>query len=94
MGAYIFVGSFGGDYLDSSLNNNKPIFTIIGALLGVFLGLYQLFKSIKKKQTLIKFNVEFEFKRFFHQKIAEAFYPLIENKMIESFKVRADEILD
>ncbi|MAP01423.1 MAG: hypothetical protein CMD01_01215 [Flavobacteriales bacterium] len=48
MGAYIFVGSFGGDYLDSSLNNNKPIFTIIGALLGVFLGLYQLFKSIKK----------------------------------------------
>ena len=52
------------------------------------------FKSIKKKQTLIKFNVEFEFKRFFHQKIAEAFYPLIENKMIESFKVRADEILD
>ena len=52
------------------------------------------FKSINKKQTLIKFNVEFEFKRFFHQKIAEAFYPLIENKMIESFKVRADEILD
>lgn len=48
MGAYIFVGSFGGDYLDRSLNNNKPIFTIIGALLGVFLGLYQLFKSIKK----------------------------------------------
>ena len=48
MGAYIFVGSFGGDYLDSSLNNNKPVFTIIGALLGVFLGLYQLFKSIKK----------------------------------------------
>ena len=40
------------------------------------------------------FNVEFEFKRFFHQKIAEAFFPLIENKMIESFKVRADEILD
>ena len=52
------------------------------------------FESINKKQTLIKFNVEFEFKRFFHQKIAEAFYPLIENKMIESFKVRADEILD
>ena len=48
MGAYIFVGSFGGDYLDRSLNNNKPIFTIIGALIGVFLGLYQLFKSIKK----------------------------------------------
>ena len=31
---------------------------------------------------------------FFIKKIAEAFFPLIENKMIESFKVRADEILD
>ena len=53
-----------------------------------------LFKSIKKNQTLISFNVEFEFKRFFHQKIAETFFPLIENKMIESFKDRADEILN
>ena len=53
-----------------------------------------LFKSVKKNQTLINFNVEFEFKRFFHQKIAEAFFPLIENQMIESFKIRADEILD
>ena len=53
-----------------------------------------LFKSLDKNQTLINFNVEFEFKRFFHQKIAEAFYPLIENKMIESFKERADEILN
>ena len=54
----------------------------------------QIFESIKKNQTRIHFNVEFEFKRFFHQKIAEAFLPLIESKMIESFKVRADEILD
>ncbi len=53
-----------------------------------------LFKSLNKNKTLISFNVTFEFKRFFHQKIAEAFYPLIENKMIESFKERADEILD
>ena len=53
-----------------------------------------LFKSVKKNQTLINFNVEFEFKRFFHQKIAETFFPLIENKMIESFKIRADEILN
>ena len=51
-------------------------------------------KSINKKQTLINFNVEFEFKRFFHQKIAETFFPLIENRMIESFKIRADEMLD
>jgi len=53
-----------------------------------------IFKSLKKNQTLINFTVEFEFKRFFHQKIAETFFPLIENRMIESFKVRADEILD
>ena len=53
-----------------------------------------IFKSIKKNQTLISFSIEFEFKRFFHQKIAETFFPLIENKMIESFKERADEILD
>ncbi len=53
-----------------------------------------IFKSLGKKQTLINFNVEFEFKRFFHQKIAETFFPLIENRMIESFKFRADEILD
>ena len=53
-----------------------------------------IFKSLKQNQTLINFNVEFEFKRFFHQKIAETFFPLIENKMIESFKDRADEILN
>ena len=53
-----------------------------------------LFKSLKKNRTLISFDVEFQFKRFLHQKIAETFYPLIENKMIESFKERADEILD
>ena len=35
-----------------------------------------------------------EFKNFIHQKIAETFYPLIENKMIESFKKRADSLLD
>ena len=53
-----------------------------------------IFKSLKKNQTLICFTVEFEFKRFLHQRIAEAFFPLIENKMIESFKDRANEILD
>ena len=52
------------------------------------------FKSLNDNQTLINFSVEFEFKRFFHQKIAETFFPLIENKMIESFKIRADEILN
>jgi len=52
------------------------------------------FESIDKNKTKIKFVVDFEFKSFFHQKIAETLYPLIENKMIESFRLRADEVLN
>ncbi|MDG2370395.1 MAG: AtpZ/AtpI family protein [Flavobacteriales bacterium] len=46
MGVLIFIGAYSGDYLDSFFNNTKPIYTIIGSLLGVFIGLYQLFKAI------------------------------------------------
>ena len=53
-----------------------------------------LFTSIEKNQTIINFTVEFEFKRFLHQKFADAFFPLIEKKMIESFKKRADSLLN
>ena len=52
------------------------------------------FDQINTSKTKLIFNVKFEFKRFLHQKIAETFYPLIENKMIESFKKRADQILN
>ena len=52
------------------------------------------FKEIKKNKSKILFSLEFEFKNFFHQKFAELFYPLVENKMIESFIKRADQILD
>jgi len=52
------------------------------------------FKSINKNNTIIEFRVNFEFKRFLHQKLAETFYPLIENKMIDSFKKRANQILN
>ena len=52
------------------------------------------FDQINKSKTKLIFSVKFEFKRFIHQKIAETFYPLIENKMIESFKKRADQILN
>ena len=48
------------------------------------------FKEINSKKSKIVFNVNFEFKNFIHQKIAKTFYPLIENKMIKSFKNRAD----
>jgi len=52
------------------------------------------FKPINNNQTRINFAVKFEFKNYFHQKIAETFYNLIENKMIESFKRRANNILN
>ena len=52
------------------------------------------YAKIEKNQTIINFTVEFEFKRFLHQKFAEAFFPLIEKKMIESFKKRADSLLN
>ena len=51
------------------------------------------FKNLKKNKSKILFKVKFEFKNFFHQKIAELFFPLIENKMINSFIKRADQIL-
>ena len=52
------------------------------------------FEEINNKKSKIIFNVNFEFKNFIHQKVAETFYPLIENKMINSFKDRADSFLD
>ena len=52
------------------------------------------FKDIKKNTSKILFTIQFEFKNFFHQKFAELFFPLVENKMIESFIKRADQILD
>ena len=53
-----------------------------------------LFKKLEIKKTKIIFNVKFEFRRLLHQKLAELFFGLIENTMIDSFKKRADEILD
>ena len=52
------------------------------------------FKDIKKNKSKVLLSLEFEFKNFFHQKFANLFYPLVENKMIESFIKRADQILD
>ena len=53
-----------------------------------------IFKKLEIKKTKIIFNIKFEFQRLLHQKMAELFFGLIENKMIDSFKKRADEILD
>ena len=53
-----------------------------------------LFKKLEIKKTKIIFIIKFEFQRLLHQKMAELFFGLIENKMIDSFKKRADAILD
>ena len=53
-----------------------------------------LFKKLEIKKTKIIFIIKFEFQRFLYQKMAELFFGLIENKMIDSFKKRDDEILD
>ena len=52
------------------------------------------FEEINKKKSKIFFDVNFEFKNYIHQKVAETFYPLIETKMIDSFKKRAGDMLD
>ena len=53
-----------------------------------------IFKKLGINKTKIIFIIKFEFQRLLHQKMAELFFGLIENKMIDSFKKRADEILD
>ena len=53
-----------------------------------------LFKKLEINKTKVIFIIKFEFQRLLHQKIAELLFGLIENKMIDSFKKRADEILD
>ena len=53
-----------------------------------------LFKKLEIKKTKVLFNIKFEFQKLIHQKLAEFFFGLIENKMIDSFKKRADSILD
>ena len=52
------------------------------------------FKKINENKSKIIFTLEFEFKNFIHQKLAELFYPLIEVKMMESFIKRANKLLD
>ena len=52
------------------------------------------FVKIEKNKTIVNFNIKFEFKNFFHQKISEVFFSLIENKMMESFEKRAEKILN
>ena len=52
------------------------------------------FEKINNNKTKVHFKIQFEFKNIIYQKISETFFYLIENKMINSFKKRADDILN
>ena len=52
------------------------------------------FEKINDKKTKVIFEIKFEFKSIIYQKITEFFFDLIKNKMIFSFKKRADKILN
>ena len=52
------------------------------------------FNELKFKKTKVIFNINFEFEKNLHQKLAELFFVIIETKMISSFIDRADSILD
>ena len=52
------------------------------------------FKETKKNYTKVFFFIKFEFKNIIYQKLSEVFFDLLENKMINSFKKRADKILN
>ena len=52
------------------------------------------FVKLENNKTKIVFIVGFEFQNFIHQKLAELFLPLIEDKMMKSFIERADNILN
>ena len=53
-----------------------------------------IFEKLEKCKTRVLFNIRFEFKKFFHQKLAEIFFSLIQDEMINSFKKRSDDLLN
>jgi|TARA_Y100001934_G_C12283217_1_gene741016 F0F1-type ATP synthase assembly protein I len=47
MGALIFLGAYGGKWLDARYEFNKAWFTMLGTLIGMGLGLYLFLKGIQ-----------------------------------------------
>lgn len=48
MGIIIVGGSFGGYFIDQSINMRYPIFTVILALISVVISLYLVIKELNK----------------------------------------------
>ncbi len=76
--------------------NAKKLFIITNYIKGPLKNLNTKwsFIQLEKKITKVKFEINFEFERTIHQKLAEIFFNLIEEKMIKSFKKRAEDILN
>ena len=51
------------------------------------------FTEMSKNKTLVNFDIDFEFKFSPLQLIVKKFYKIIEEKMMEAFENRANEIL-
>lgn len=49
MAVLIIIGIFAGKYLDKQFGFEKPLLTLVGALLGTFIFLFKLVKDTSKK---------------------------------------------
>ena len=48
MGVIIGIGTYLGNYLDKTYNNDTPWITLILSLMSIFLSFYQVLKTLKK----------------------------------------------
>ena len=80
---------------DVRFDSNKLVINVI-YIKGPLKNLQNQWKFVKieDNKTNVLFTIKFEFKNFIYQKMTEVFFDLIENKMIHSFKKRADDILN
>ena len=80
---------------DVRFDSNKLVINVI-YIKGPLKNLQNQWKFVKieDNKTNVLFKIKFEFKNFIYQKMTEVFFDLIENKMIHSFKKRADDILN
>ena len=88
---YFFPQKFTSQVFFNSKNLSINTYYIEGPLKN--LNTEWVFEKLSENKTKVLFKVKFQFQKFLHQKLADLFFDLIENKMINSFKKRADKIL-
>lgn len=50
MGVVIFLGVFGGMKLDERMGNKTPWFTLLGAILGVVIAIYNVIRDLTRNR--------------------------------------------